>query len=70
VGLADPDHFNYKKVEVILEKHFKERTNESGLQDRSTKFVSLKDAKEKSFYSEIIKVYINRSLKDIVLLIY
>ena len=32
--------------------------------------VELKDAEEKSFYSEIVKVYINRSLKEAVILIY
>ena len=32
--------------------------------------VELKDAEENSFYSEIVKVYINRSLKEAVILIY
>jgi hypothetical protein len=70
VGLADPNHFNYKKVEDILVKHYNERAQESGLKNRSTKLVPLKDAKEKSFYSEIVKVYMNRTLKESILLIY
>jgi hypothetical protein len=32
--------------------------------------VELKDAEEKSFYSELVKVYINKSLKESILLIY
>ena len=70
VGLADPKHVHYDKVNAILKKHYEDRAKESGLKDRSAKLVELKDAEEKSFYSELVKVYINRSLKESILLIY
>jgi hypothetical protein len=70
VGLADPKHVHYAKVNAILKKHHEDRAKESGLNDRSAKLVELKDAEEKSFYSELVKVYINRSLKESILLIY
>ena len=46
VGLADPKHIHYAKVNAILKKHYEDRAKESGLKDRSAKLVELARGKE------------------------
>ena len=50
--------------------HHQEASKLKGLENRQTSFVPLKDAPEKSFYTERIKIFQNQLLNDALIILY
>ena len=71
LGLQKDTHEFYAKIHEIREKYHQEKNEKQGLGIRKNKsMVAFKDAGEKEFYSEAIKVYFNRKITEVILILF
>ena len=67
--LADEGNEFYEFINKCMENSHKQEQGR-GHSKRRSKYVQLKNANEKEIYSELIKVFVNKALKNAILLIF
>ena len=70
MGLQSEKHMHFKEINSILRIYQKENKQMNRIGNRQTIEIDIKNADSKQFYSENVKIYSNRMVKDHIMVMY
>jgi hypothetical protein len=70
LALQNASHMYYQEINSIIQTFHQQNKQLAGLGNRQTAEIDILLAEQRQFYSETVKVYSNRVLKDHIMIMY